>query len=410
MSNWISWQELLDQWKIEEFELLDILKQGLRPYSKYGNAMPCPKGYHLILTKSLELDQIKADIDTLRIIERVARDANESKEINPSIRAGLIDRKKLSNFKFFLDNYRKSKGIKIKSDEDENYLVCYNISLFQTVEGTGGYQQSRPCEERIRISFREMELSKTILKKLNEERKKISKKLDDIKKEDPKYANWKYFVKPSSDNKTELILSVVREAIFIGNQVAQFEKDFSLTSTEEKPEKTNKELLPCKRGTRWEDVKITLIENGAVKIETPEGSRRFSYHELGLANIKSGKPKIGWHILKLFAIYSGRLDDQIEESAKRILLNDFNIDYYRKLPNYTKRLNKHLKEFFGIKDSIFKYHYKKSKAYITKIIFSDRRYIDKLNSNDFNEKTLHQIETEDIQDKHGIPISKRVDI
>jgi hypothetical protein len=401
---------IINQWKIEEFELLDFLKQGLRPYSKYGNAMPCPKGHHLILTKSLELDQIKSKIDTLRIIERVERDANESKEINPSIRAGLIDRKKLSNLKFFLDNYRKSKGIKIKSDEDENYLVCYNISLFQTVEGTRRYPRSRPREERIRISFREMELSKTILKKLNEDRKKISKELSDIKKDDPKYANWKYFVKPSSDNKIELILSGVRGAIFKGDQVAQFEKYFRLTSIEEKSEKINTKLLPCKRGTRWEDVKIILIENDAIKIETPEGRRRFSYHELGMANIKSGKLKIDWHILKLFAAYSGRLDNQVEEPVKRTLLNDFNINYYKKLPDYTKRLNKHLKEFFGIKNSIFKYHYKKYKAYITKIEFSDLRHIDKSNSNDFNEKSLHHIETEDIQDKHGITISKRVDI
>jgi hypothetical protein len=410
MSNWISWQELLGKWKIKGFELLNFLKQGLQPYSKYGTAIPCPKGHHLILTKSQELEQIKNKIDMLRIIEQVEKDANESREINPLIRAGLIDRKKLSNFKFFLDNYKKSKGIKIKNDEDENYLVCYNIPLFQTVEGTRRYPQSGPCEERIHISFGEIELSKNILKELNEERRKISKELDVIKKDDPKFANWKYFVKPSSDSKTELILSEMREAIFRNDQVAQLEKDFGLTLAEGSPENENINLFPCKQGTSWEDVKIVLIEEDRIRIETPEGSSRFSYHQLGMANNKSGKPKIGWHILKLFARYSGRLDNQMEESAKRILLNDFNIDYSMKLPDYTKSLNKHLKKLFGIKDSIFKYHYKKHKAYITKIEFSDRTQIDKLNSNDINEEFSHQIESEEIQDKYGIPTSKRVDI
>jgi hypothetical protein len=90
-------------------------------------------------------------------------------------------------------------------------------------------------------------------------------------------------------------------------------------------------------------------------------------------------------------------------------LNDYKIDYYKKLPDYTTRLNKHLQKIFGINDSIFKYHYKKYKAYITKIVFSDSRDIDKSDFADPPIKSLHTVEAENVQDKYSIPDSKLFD-
>ena len=123
----------------------------------------------------------------------------------------------------------------------------------------------------------------------------------------------------------------------------------------------------------------------------------------------ANKQKKIWQILKLFATYNGRLDSEIPESAKRILHNDYRINYNEELPSYTKRLNKHLKEIFGIEESIFRYNYKRHNAYITKIIFSDQRQIDKSDIDISSKKSLHDIATEDIQDKLGITDSKRID-
>ena len=123
-------------------------------------------------------------------------------------------------------------------------------------------------------------------------------------------------------------------------------------------------------GTRWEDIKITLISNDTVRIKTPDSEKRFTYSELGLLDERTGdRPTRLWGLLKIFAQNQG-------------VFSADNTDYDPKLPDATKALNKHLKEFFGINDSIFKGHYKKERGYKTKILFGDQTYADKgLNSN-----------------------------
>jgi len=171
-------------------------------------------------------------------------------------------------------------------------------------------------------------------------------------------------------------------------------------------------VFQCKPGTKWDKIKITVIDNDTVRIETPCNSGQFSYQQLGMSFKRSAnKPKKVWAILKLFATYNGNISGEIPESARRILLNDYKIDTYKKLPDYTKRLYKHLKDLFGINDSIFKYHYNRYKEYITKIKFSDLREVPKSDLIDeFTEKPLHTVETEDVQNKVCIPDSKRFDV
>lgn len=112
--------------------------------------------------------------------------------------------------------------------------------------------------------------------------------------------------------------------------------------------------------TKWEDIKITLIDNNTVRIETPKVNSLFSYHELGMSDKRDGsKPTQIWLLLKSFAKFTGRIDSETGR-------------YNPKRPDIAKRLNKHLKDLFGIKESIYKYHYKKHKAYITRIIFNDQ--------------------------------------
>jgi hypothetical protein len=125
------------------------------------------------------------------------------------------------------------------------------------------------------------------------------------------------------------------------------------------------------------------------------------------------KPRNMWQILMLFAAYKGRLDKDIKEEAKRVLYDNHKIDINNRLGDYTKELNKHLRELFGIKDSIYQHHYNKKKAYITKIEFKPHLGTFMKNLNDEiahqeDQQTLHETEAKDVQDKLSIPDYKRL--
>ncbi len=119
-------------------------------------------------------------------------------------------------------------------------------------------------------------------------------------------------------------------------------------------------MFPCSPETKWEDIKITLVSDDTVRIKTPQGEGRFTYHELGMSDKRSGdKPKIIWELFKIFSKNQGRISSD-------------NPKYDPRLPDTAKRLNRHLKDLFEIKDSIYKGHYRKMKRYETKIIFSNQ--------------------------------------
>jgi len=120
-------------------------------------------------------------------------------------------------------------------------------------------------------------------------------------------------------------------------------------------------VFPCPAGTEWKDIKITLINDGVVMIKTPSGRKRCTYHDLDMADerTRDKRPVVLWSLLSFFAKNQGYISRQ-------------NDDYYRILPDTTKRLNKKLQMIFGIKESIFHGHYKTEKGYRTKIFFSDK--------------------------------------
>ena len=133
-------------------------------------------------------------------------------------------------------------------------------------------------------------------------------------------------------------------------------------SDNKQPNRNKKKLiLTCKSGTTWKDITMTLIANDTLRIKTPQGEGRFTYHELGMSDKRTGdKPTMLWALLKLFAEKKGFISSQ-------------NVEYDPKLPDTAKRLNKHLQGLFGIQDSIYQAHYRKEKGYRTKIKFSDAR-------------------------------------
>jgi hypothetical protein len=186
------------------------------------------------------------------------------------------------------------------------------------------------------------------------------KELEVIKKDDPDFISWKWLDEfgedaEHADAQFKKLFSYLDEAIFKRDDVLEFEKKFKL-----KLKEVESEVFPCTPGTKWEKVKITLIEDEAVRIETPLGSGRFSYHELGMSDKRSGnKTTMLWALFKLFAQYQGHITPT-------------NTEYNPRLPDTAKRLNRHLQDLFDIHESIFKDHYKKEKGYKTKIYFSDQ--------------------------------------
>jgi hypothetical protein len=139
------------------------------------------------------------------------------------------------------------------------------------------------------------------------------------------------------------------------------ESEYAKNDTDKDTEKTNdiqkeapkqkNKVFPCEPGTKWENVTITLTGDDTVRVKTLQGEGVFSYHQLELADgrIPSGKATMLWILLKLFCINNGFISPNTD-------------DYDPKLPDTAKRLNKHLQKVFGIKESIYKDHYKKLKT------------------------------------------------
>jgi hypothetical protein len=163
-----------------------------------------------------------------------------------------------------------------------------------------------------------------------------------------------------SKNYEQLLVSLQFPPSF----VEEYEDKYGLGSNRVPSSKTSDQKpFPCQPGTKWEDVKITLIENEAVRIETPQGKCRSSYHELGMSDKRSGnKPTLLWALFKLFAQNQG-------------YISTTNVKYDSVLPDTAKRLNKHLQNLFKIPESIFTGHYKVEKGYRTKIFFSDQSLV-----------------------------------
>ena len=145
---------------------------------------------------------------------------------------------------------------------------------------------------------------------------------------------------------------------------------FPKVESTEKTFELSKGVFPCKPGTTWQDVTITLLAHDLVRIKTPEGEDRVTYHQLGMADKRKGDtPTILWETLKVLLINKGTVSRE-------------NIEYNSKLPDNFKRLNNHLKELFQIDESAFP-HYKKEKGYKAKFNCRNDTYLTLENLSDY---------------------------
>lgn len=261
MPKWISFHDLINRLDINNFEILEYLKRGLKPYSKdSGKLLGCPPFCH---TGHINEDNMKTGSEVLSEAKSDGRDLNEYEELLVTLK-----------------------------ERSENELT-------------------------------------------------------DIKKDDPYYCSWKWIEENLSDDDFKKLFSYLEGAVFREDNISEFEKESN--------------VFPCKPGTEWKAVKITLVANDTVRIETPQGKGRYSYHKLGMTDGRVGdKPKEVWETLKLLLKNQGIFPQDNQKVNEKNLVEK------------AKHLNSHLKKLFGIKESIFKDYYKKHKRYETRIIFSDK--------------------------------------
>lgn len=98
--------------------------------------------------------------------------------------------------------------------------------------------------------------------------------------------------------------------------------------------------FPTPSGVKWKDVKITFINDGAVRITIKDITKTVSYVEMGFQDKRGGERKEPWHMLKLLADKGG-------------LLTDFK--YKDKTEKTIQRLKEDLRRYFMIKDNPIPY-------------------------------------------------------
>ncbi len=103
--------------------------------------------------------------------------------------------------------------------------------------------------------------------------------------------------------------------------------------------------------TKWEDITLTMLDDHKrVQVKTPAGAKLFQYYDLGFQNKRTGTENRLWEFLvKLCSGYGfKKWDDHLKKDASRC--------------------NLYMQEIFGIKDSIYKGHYRKQRRYVPKFI------------------------------------------
>jgi hypothetical protein len=120
----------------------------------------------------------------------------------------------------------------------------------------------------------------------------------------------------------------------------------------------NKGLPP---NLKWNLVKFILRSNDLITVEVPTQNwhTRASYHQLGMADQRKGdEPSKLWIALRMLCEFNGRIQWSNPENVKD--------------KKTISRLNKFMKDAFGIDDNFFK-RYSKEHGYVTKSALEDRR-------------------------------------
>jgi len=152
----------------------------------------------------------------------------------------------------------------------------------------------------------------------------------------------------------------IKTLLFKSEDIEKFEEEHGLASKE--AQATTKPLFSLPEGTEWKDIIIALVADNMVRVETPQCKGRFTYHQLGMSDKRTGdKPTVVWEVVKLLCKNRGSIARETPY-------------YDPRLPDWVKRTDKHLQNIFGIKESIKQGHYKTMRGYKMKIKFHDETF------------------------------------
>ena len=189
MSNWISFQDLLNRWGIEKLEIVEYLQKGLQPYERYsGRPLNCPPEYHLGHIK-----QLVAVLST-PVGQEILEDAMTTTEDKIAlILAGedtLDDRAALKAYNTILAKW-------------ELIVAKDGMKLNEFKELSGASKES------------------------------AEKELEVIQKDDPDFKSWKWLTEfgedvEYADDDFKKLFSYLDEAIFKEDDVREFEGTHNL--------------------------------------------------------------------------------------------------------------------------------------------------------------------------------------
>jgi hypothetical protein len=317
---YITGSQLLNKYGMRGFQLLEHVINGLQPYDKVtGKPIPPPS-----------------------VVQRLS----ELRELEYSIN-------------IHQDALMKLEGLSDDSPDPDDPRTI------PVIEGEGSYPGGGGQNVRKRTA-------RTVRESKQEYRSLIKKKKDRIKtirEELPSDMSWKSYNLPNSQIRMEAVLRRLSEEVFNEEEFLKLiERQAAAEATHQEINKRQSAIFPCAPGTKWQDIRITLVALDMVKIKTPLGEDRFTYHELGMAHGMNKEPLMVWGILILFAKNHGVLSKQDFQKER---IPGTATAGKRGLSDMCKNLNRHLKTLFKIEESIFKDHYNKYKKYETKILFSD---------------------------------------
>jgi hypothetical protein len=319
MSKFVSGNELLAQ-GIRDFELLSYVRKGLQPYSDLGEPIPSPD----IEAKQSELAWLKEQLE------------GDEKYLE-------------SSFYKVQEAFTESEPKKItKLDLAKSGAAPSLVGRLKHAEKARDYRWQRRFPQDFKDAVEKRQARRDALE-------------SEISAEG---YSWKNYQLPDPELEARRVLLLLVNSLYRKEDIRKHIKDLigdEWTSAANLGGEETASILPLRSEAKWSDVWITLVANNMVRIKTPQGNDRLTYHELGMVDRRSGdRPTMIWELMKLFAEHSG-------------FIASHNIKYDPKLPDTARRLNKHLQKLFGIRDSIYTGHYKKEKGYRTKIRFDDLR-------------------------------------
>lgn len=107
------------------------------------------------------------------------------------------------------------------------------------------------------------------------------------------------------------------------------------------PAVTREEVcFPTPPDANWEQVRMRFIDGETVSVVIEERSAMLNYTQLGMVNLRNGRPTVQWELLRMFATSYGYLDWDSPHAD-------------RKNQKRKELLSKQLRKFFGIDSEPF---------------------------------------------------------